>query len=59
MVKIHCNLGKQHRMIDKLVPANRSEQTRFGRTDEVVIAMISFSLVSLLGLAGLIYLWAH
>jgi hypothetical protein len=59
MVKIHCNLGKTHRMIDKFVPANRSEQSRFGRTDEVVIAMISFSLVSLLCFVALVYLWAH
>jgi hypothetical protein len=46
-------------MIDKLVPANRSEQARFGRNDEVVIAIISVSLVSLLGFVGLVYLWAH
>jgi len=56
MVKIHCNLGKKHRMIDKFVPGNRSEQTRFGLVDEVVIAIISFSLLTII---GLICLWVR
>ena len=56
MIKIHCILGKKHRMIDKFVPANRSEQTRFGLVDEVVIGVISFSLLFFI---GLVYLWAR
>ena len=59
MVKISYNWGEKPRVLHKLVPANRSEQTWFGRMDEVVIAVISFSLLSLLGFIGLIYLWAR
>ena len=46
-------------MIDKLVPANRSEQAWFGRSDEVAIAVISVSLLSFLCFVGLVYFWAH
>jgi hypothetical protein len=56
MVKIHCILGKKHRMIDKFVPANRSEQTRFGLVDEVVIGVIALSLLCFI---GLIFIWVH
>ena len=59
MVKISYSLGKEHRVHHKLVPANRSEQTWFGREDEVVIAVISFSLLSLLCFIGLFYFWAR
>lgn len=59
MVKISYSLGKKHRVLHMIVPANRSEQTWFGRVDEVVIAVISFSLLSLLCFIGLGYLWAH
>jgi hypothetical protein len=59
MVKMSYNLGKSRLVLHKFVPANRSEQTWFDRTDEVVIAVIFFSLLSLLCLIGLAYLWAH
>jgi len=58
MVKISYSLGKKHRVLHKFVSANRSEQTWFGREDEVVIAVITISLLSLLGFMALVYLRA-
>ena len=51
MVKIHCLAGKKHRLIGKFVPANRSEQTRFGLVDEVVIGVIGCFLLAVISLA--------
>lgn len=59
MVKISYSLEKKHRVLHKFVPANRSEQTWFGREDEVIIAVASISLLALLGFIGLVWLRAY